>query len=411
MCACLACVASKGGVEPKSGQDGKVDAQAMDVAEPTLPPLQSLALPALRWTAPKASLKHRAPLAVFKETLFANDERDIVALDLRSGREQWRRQLPTDLMPDLTASDGRVFANDSVTIRALAADSGRLLWTRRCPCARGCWFGAVGESGAATCSLAGRQRTIGVAAKTGSVRWTRSVGASPRSRPAIDSSRVYFFIDEGDVDDQEQEIEGIEWRPWLLGVALDLRTGSKVWESRLAPGYRDLVARNGALLIADRPVKAVRAADGLSLWNGNRPGYSSRSDEFQGGMAATENSVVVLGERALERRALGDGKVLASYRIPGLGEMNLFMPPILCHGRAWATDKQVIAALGYERDAVVRTGYLFIWGDSGRRILQWPGGNAQEANVVVDLLLVGDGSTLRAYSLADPAGNEGAKAR
>ena len=29
-------------------------------------------------------------------------------------------------------------------------------------------------------------------------------------------------------------------------------------------------------------------------------------------MAATENSVVVLGERALERRALGDGKVLAS---------------------------------------------------------------------------------------------------
>ena len=362
-------------------------------------------MPALRWTVSRASLKHRAPPAVLKETLFANDEHDIVALDLRSGRERWRKRLPMDLLPDLTASDGRVFVNDSVTIRALAADSGKPLWTRRCPCAGGCWFGAVGESGVATCSLTGRQRTLGVGTKTGSVRWTRTIGASSRSRPAVDSSRAYFFIDEGDVADAGFDCLGLEHRLGLSGVALDLRTGIQVWKSRLSPDYSDLVAREGVLIVASRPAEVVRAADGSPVWNGDRPRDAACSVEFGGNMGVATTSVVLPGERTLERRALSDGHILATYRIPGLGEMDPLLPPADCHGRAWATDIKVIAALSYGRGATVLAGYLVVWSDSVRRILQWPGGNAHEASVVGELLLVSDGSTLRAYSLAEPDGD------
>jgi outer membrane protein assembly factor BamB len=337
------------------------------------------------------------------QTLYASDEGSIVALDLPSGSERWRKRLGSDAEPELAASEGLVFANDSVTIRAFAADSGKLLWTHGCPCSRGCWFGAAGDSGVVTCSLLGRQRTVGLSAKTGRTRWTKTLGASPLSRPTLDSSRVYLYPDQGAVDEEHHDPVDVRWAPWLATVALELRNGRQAWEARLSHVYGALSVRSGILLVPDR-VGIVGAADttnGSTIWTAKHPGIAGCSVDLRGDAVATTRAVVVRGERRLERRALADGALLAAHALPGLEGGLGPLAFARCHGRAWASERVVVGALSYEPGWAVRRGYLVVWNDGGHRLLQWPGGEAQDASMVGELLLVNDGSTLRAYSLAD----------
>jgi outer membrane protein assembly factor BamB len=424
-CAFFAGCKSKGDVERRGLDESKVDARSADAAEPALPPFESLPLPKLLWTVQGVTLKHRSPPAVLDGRLFGYAKSNVVALDLRTGWEIWRRRVPSEVFPELIASAGRVFVNDSVAIHALTAESGRPLWTHRCACGRGCWFGAFGGDSTATCALAGRQRTEGLAAKSGKLRWTRTIGASRRSRPAIDSSRAYFIVDQGEVDDGTQgptDCLGLRDRPGLPCVALELATGKQVWESRCQPGYSDLAVGEGILLAPHRGVRALRATDGLAVWSMDPPRWPGALIEIDGGLVVGPGSVVLVGEGGLERRGLADGEMLATYRIPGLEEMGPLPSATAIekraddasarlrragqyHGRAWASEKLVVVALSRESGTTVRSGYVFVWSDAGRCALRWPGGGAHEASVVGNLLLVSEESTLRGYSLVELQGS------
>ena len=322
-------------------------------------------------------------------------ESDLVAVEPHPSADRWRKTMPSDLFEQILVADRRIFVNDSVKVYAVAVAGRHLLWSHRCRCGVGCWFGVAGNTGVATCSVGSSHQTVGLRLRDGRVRWTSSYGANRRSRPAMDGSRVYFFVDEGDAADEVNCDLGLRHRPRYRTRALDLATGKLAWEERLSTTYADLTAANGVLLVDSYVPQAVRATDGQDTWKVDRGPMLPPIDAFEVmhvGLTPTAETMVVPGNRRLERRRIRDGAVVDSYPLPVLSR-SMFLNRF---GRVWATSGQVVAAL---RFGLRKPEYLLVWEPGGRRVLRWPGGDPAQASVVDDLLLIGEGSRLNAYSL------------
>ena len=78
----VACTGARDTTAQQSSQKRQADGGISAPTAPALAPFQTLPLPPLVWTASRASLKHRAPLAVSGQTLYASDEGSIVASHL-----------------------------------------------------------------------------------------------------------------------------------------------------------------------------------------------------------------------------------------------------------------------------------------------------------------------------------------
>lgn len=225
---------------------------------------------------------------IFIATGFAQ----VVALDSRTGKIAWRQTVSGPMRGAPTVRGGRVFA---VTVdnqtHALAAEDGGLLWTHS----------GISE---VTGLLAGNSPAVdgntvvipytsgelfALKVETGGVIWqdslitarrTENVGAlmDIRGRPVVDRGRVYA-IGNGD-----------------LMVALDLRTGRRLWEREIGGVQSPWIAGDYLYQVTNNnEVVALEAKTGRIVWVTQMQSWEKPKDK--------------------EGRILWSGPILASDRL------------------------------------------------------------------------------------------------
>jgi outer membrane protein assembly factor BamB len=278
---------------------------------------------------------------IFISTGFAQ----IVALDARTGKVEWRQTLSGPMRGAPTVRGGRVFVItvDNQT-HALSAEDGSVLWTHSgiaetasllagtspavdgsvvvVPYSSGELFALRVENGAMLWqdSLASVRRTENVAALT-----------DIRGRPVIDRGRVYAI---GNADllvcidlrtgrrIWEKEIGGIQ-SPWVAGdylylvtnnnevVALEARTGRINWVTQMQT-WDDPKARTGRIVWAGPVLASDRLIFGGS--NGVLAALSPYSGELMGVDDAPTGVTLAPAVAGGSMYFLTDGADLVAYR-------------------------------------------------------------------------------------------------
>jgi outer membrane protein assembly factor BamB len=217
----------------------------------------------------------------------------VVALDASNGKEVWRKALPGPIRAAPTVWDGRVFV---VTVTnetyALAADDGRQLWTHTGLTETAGLVGAAApavDAGVVVVPYSSGELAA-LKVENGRVVWTESLTALRRSdavtaiahirgRPVIDRGVVY--------------VVGNSQRT----VAVDLRTGTRLWEIPVgglegpwvAGEFIYVVTRDAELLCLTRRGGRVR-------WIAQLPRYE---DEEYKRSPILWSGPVVAGDRVL----------------------------------------------------------------------------------------------------------------
>lgn len=202
----------------------------------------------------------------------------LVALDAKTGKEKYRQNVGAPTRSAPTIADGRVFFTTiEDKLLARAAEDGRALWAYQGQNAATSLLGqpAPAYANGLVVGGFGSGEIAGLRAETGGVGWTDSL-ASPRGRgnagdlsairglPVIDEGRVYVIGLGG------------------LMVAIDQRTGRRLWEREVA-GEDSIWAVGDWLFVLSlqQQVAAISRADGRVAWLTDLPRYDdeeSRSD-------------------------------------------------------------------------------------------------------------------------------------
>ncbi|MGB0695483.1 MAG: PQQ-binding-like beta-propeller repeat protein [Rhodospirillaceae bacterium] len=208
---------------------------------------------------------------LFATTGFAK----VIALNAADGTELWRTELDAPMRAAPTVNSGRVIAitadNQVVT---LAADDGRVLWTQagapEIASMLGASAAAIDQGIAIVPYSSGEIYALRLA--SGSVLWTDAVTAVRRTdaagnlrdvdaNPVIDGTRVIVMGNSG------------------LLTALDLRSGRRAWQVRVAGTQQPWVAGNFLyILTEDSEIAAINAITGGIVWSTGLPRWEDPED-------------------------------------------------------------------------------------------------------------------------------------
>ncbi len=224
-----------------------------------------------------------------------------------SAKIAWKAALGTGFS-SVAVADGRVYgmgnASGSDTVTCLDAGTGKVLWKHSYRCSAGSYPGpratpTVHDGTVYTLSLEGHLYALDAA--TGKVRWLKhlrdDLGIRP---PAWDFAGSVVVA--GD---------RLILNAGSSGLALDARTGAKLWESGSgAGGYATPVlaqyaGRPAAVIFGERAAFGVDLADGTVRW----------SFDWQTGSDVNAADPVVLGNLVFV--ASGYGKGSALYDVAG----------------------------------------------------------------------------------------------
>ena len=259
---------------------------------------------------------------------------EVLALDAKTGRQLWRRPVPAPLHSPPTVADGRVFAvtvdNELVV---LAADDGRTLWTHNgLPETAGLLGGsspAVEGDIAVVAYSSGEifalQVTNGRQLWTDNLASARSLDALTaladiRGRPVIDHGLVFAISHSGRM------------------VAIDLRTGDRVWEQDIGGSYTPWVAGDFVYVLTnDDSVVCLTRREGKIKWVLDLPRYENEEKkknplDWSGPVLASDRLIVLASNgdaisispytgKALGRITFSDG----SYVAPVLANKTLYI--------------------------------------------------------------------------------------
>lgn len=206
---------------------------------------------------------------------------DVVALNAKNGREIWRIHLPSPVRSTPAVYGGRLFVLTADNkLVALAEDNGRILWQHYAFLESVSLLGKAApalDSGIGVAVFASGE-VLGFRPENGSILWAESLGATRandaaseindiRARPVISNNKVFVITSGGLLSALdlktgsvvwEREIEGIN-QPWLAGetlyvvssyaelVALEASTGKILWINKLAQ-WEDTEKKKGRLL-------------------------------------------------------------------------------------------------------------------------------------------------------------------
>ena len=200
----------------------------------------------------------------WKDRLYvATGYAEVLALDPASGKIIWRRSVSAPVHAPPTVDDGRVFA---VTIdnelHALAAADGKHLWSHNgIPETAGLLGGASpAVAGEIVIAAYSSGELFALRVENGGAVWSdnlassRSVNAVAgladiRGRPVIDRGRVYAVSHSGRM------------------VAIDLRTGDRVWEQEIASSHSPWVVGDYIfVLVNDNELACLTRNEGKVRW-------------------------------------------------------------------------------------------------------------------------------------------------
>lgn len=254
----------------------------------------------------------------------------LVAFDAQSGEERWRHDGLIPFRGAPAVAGGRIFA---VTldnqIVALSTKTGEMLWTQA---------GLPEDAsllGAATAAVSGDTVVIGLSsgelfalrATNGQLAWQDTLSRTRRLTPlatladidgfpVIDRGRVYAVSHAGRM------------------VAIDLRSGERVWESNIAGVRTPWVAGDYIFLVTvDAEVVAISAGDGKIRWVTRLERFA---DPRKRKKPVIWSGPVLAGDRLILASSNGfalslspyTGKVLSGVRLRG----RVVAPPVVADG-------------------------------------------------------------------------------
>src|SRR5215469_580683 len=259
---------------------------------------------------------------------------EVLALDAKNGRQLWRRPVPGPLHAPPTVADGRVFAvtvdNELVV---LAADDGRTLWTHNgLPETAGLLGGSSpAVEGDIVVVAYSSGELFALRVENGRPLWTDNLAsarsldaltalADIRGRPVIDHGLVFAISHSGRM------------------VAIDLRTGDRVWEQDLGGSYTPWVAGDFVYVLTnDNSVVCLTRKEGKIKWALDLPRYENEQKkknplDWSGPVLASDRLIVLASNgdaisispytgKPLGRIVFSDG----SYVAPVLANKTLYI--------------------------------------------------------------------------------------
>ncbi|MFQ3622565.1 MAG: PQQ-binding-like beta-propeller repeat protein [Acetobacteraceae bacterium] len=269
---------------------------------------------------------------------------EVVALDAGSGEALWRSALPAPSRGAVTVAERRVIVlTVEGQVVGLAAETGERLWTHRGPGEATTLLGAPAPSVDEGVVLVGFPNGDAAALRleTGRPIWTESLGtargrpsiadiAAIRGRPAIDRGRGILASSGG------------------VTMAIDMRSGRRIWEREIASRESPCVAGDWIFLLsASEELLAIRRADGRVRWVAELPRHrdpARRRDPI------LWTGPLLAGDRLVLAGSLGEAIAVSPYTGELLGRQRLpdgvSVPPVAADGTVvLLTDGAAVVAL------------------------------------------------------------------
>lgn len=200
----------------------------------------------------------------------------VIALDAATGSELWRKRVASPMHADPTASGGRLFATtlDSKLI-ALDGASGAELWSHQAIGETARLIGGGGpavEAGVVVAPFSSGE-LVALRQENGRVLWTDSLATTRRLDELATLAQIHAapVIDRGGVF-------AISYGGVL--AAIDLRSGSRVWEQDLGGLIRPWLAGNFIYqLTKDNELVCLSRNDGRVYWVTTLPAFENQKKQ------------------------------------------------------------------------------------------------------------------------------------
>ncbi|MDZ3836447.1 MAG: PQQ-binding-like beta-propeller repeat protein [Rhodospirillales bacterium] len=200
----------------------------------------------------------------------------VIALDAATGSELWRKRVASPMHADPTASGGRLFATtlDSKLI-ALDGASGAELWSHQAIGETARLIGGGGpavEAGVVVAPFSSGE-LVALRQENGRVLWTDSLATTRRLDELAALAQIHAapVIDRGGVF-------AISYGGVL--AAIDLRSGSRVWEQDLGGLIRPWLAGNFIYqLTKDNELVCLSRNDGRVYWVTTLPAFENQKKQ------------------------------------------------------------------------------------------------------------------------------------
>lgn len=256
---------------------------------------------------------------VYATTGFA----DVIALDAETGREIWRRSLNGPIRAAPTIFKGRVFvitiANE---LYALDARDGRVLWNHIGITETAGLVGTASPAAEESVVIAGYSsgEVVALRIENGRVVWSDSLTALRRSdpvstlahirgRPVIDRGRVIVVANSGRT------------------VAIDLRTGTRLWERPVGSAFGPWVAGDFIYVLSNGgELICLARSNGAVRWVRQLPRYEDEEDR-EG--VIFWSGPVLAGDRLLVGSSHGEVWSVSPYTGEPLGRVRVGGPVYL----------------------------------------------------------------------------------
>jgi outer membrane protein assembly factor BamB len=254
---------------------------------------------------------------------------EVLALDARTGKEIWRKSVPAPVHSPPTVADGRVYA---VTIenqlQVIAADDGRILWTHEgLPETAGLLGGASpAVDGDIVVVAYSSGEVFALRTENGRPLWTDNLAtarnldpltslADIRGRPIIDRGMVFAISHSGRM------------------VAIDLRTGDRVWEQDIGGSYSPWLAGEYLYVLTnDSALVCLTRKEGRIKWVLDLPRYE---DEKKKKGQLNWSGPVLAGDRLIVLDSDGSAVAVSPYTGKALGRIDLpdgsYVAPVLAN--------------------------------------------------------------------------------
>ncbi len=254
---------------------------------------------------------------------------EVIALNAVTGDELWSRPVPAPIHSPPTVADGRVFA---VTVdnqlEALSADDGHILWTHNgLPETAGLLGGASPAIDGGIVVVAYSSGEIfALRAENGRPLWgdnlatARSLDALSaladiRGRPIIDHGLVFAISHSGRM------------------VAIDLRTGDRVWEQDIGGSYSPWIAGEFVYVVTnDSAIVCLTRREGRIKWVLDLPRHE---DEAKKSNPLVWAGPVLAGDRLIVVASDGEALSISPYSGKPLGRIEFpdgsFLAPVLAN--------------------------------------------------------------------------------
>jgi outer membrane protein assembly factor BamB len=268
----------------------------------------------------------------------------IVALDANTGKEIWRQGVAAPLRSAPTVADGRVFAiTVDNQLQVLATSDGRSLWSHSgTPETAGLLGGASpAVEGDVVVAAYSSGELFALRVENGRQLWTDNLAAARRTdalsaladirgRPVIDRGRVYAISHSGRM------------------VAIDLRTGERLWEQDIGGTEAPWVAGDFIFVISnDSELICLTRRDGRVRWVQELPRYEDLKKK-KGGL--TWSGPILGGDRLIVVASNGEAMSFSPYTGAALGRVKLpdgtFLTPIIANQTLYVlTDEADLIAM------------------------------------------------------------------